>query len=215
MGEVCCECQDPAGTHKALLLCAASPGICTPILALAYGPQTFLTSAQAPTPLRAFLQVGLRLTHSPVLFLLRASSQSCLCPALYLAAHAHWLDLPRELPRPTLSLCICLMISTVRWPVPVNPPALPPLLDAREGHCHACAAATLGCYLTSSWWAAALFLLPNRTADNKKQFQRCFFFLKTFIDKCHFTYCLEKSNINTVLHVVYKIPDIFLCFSGK
>lgn len=214
MGEVCCECQDSAGTHKPLLLCAASSGTCTPILALAYGPQTFLSSAQAPTALRDFLQVVLPLTHPSVLFLVRPYLQLCLCPALHLAALARWLDFPGELPRPALSSCICPMISTVRGPVPVNHRALLPLPDAREGHCHACAGATLGCCLTSSWWAAALFLLPNRTADNKKQFQRCFFFKNIYWQmplyvlpwKVQYQYCIAHSLRN---------PQYFLVFFRK
>lgn len=40
-------------------------------------------------------------------------------------------------------------------------------------------------------------------------------FLKTFIDKCHFRYYLENSDTTTVLHTVYKIPNIFMCFSEK
>lgn len=115
VGEVPCVCRGPVGTHKPVLLCTASPGTPT-LIPYAHGPQNPLWFSPGPCPLGS-LTAGSSASDPP--------------------SSPGWTSQVK--PRPPLSPCICLTVSTARGPGPVTTPALLPLLGAGQGHCPACA----------------------------------------------------------------------------
>lgn len=212
VGEVRCVCPGPAGIHKPSLLCAAPHWTCTRI-PLAHGPQTLFSSAQAPTPVGALLRAALPLHHPPVLFLATATSQACLHPAGCPAALARSLDLPDEHQNRTVTVHLS-DDQHCQGTCPCHHPCPAPVAWCGGGTMpHLCLGPT-----------SAAISPPIRdrpcpscslTGQQVTKSSSRAVFLKTFIDKCHIMYSLENSNVNTVLHTVYKTPNIFMCFSGK
>lgn len=153
----------------------------------AQGPQAHFSSAEPrPRPLGSLVADSSASNHPPVLLLAGATSQACLSAA----------------PSPTLSLT-----ALTQWVGFWGEPYSCCVRGAGQGRCPGCTGATLGFWL-SFQGASPAPPVPHHHATESS-------YTDGFLKNIYWQMPLENSDTNTVLHRVYEIPNIFMCFSEK